>query len=92
MVTNWPKNKYKKYNITFKARHIEGANNEIADSIARKQWDRFRKLVPNADQRPETVPTPFSGSNFQHEISKLLRASMAENTLATHNTGLTAFF
>ncbi|KAK3107863.1 hypothetical protein FSP39_023831 [Pinctada imbricata] len=52
------------YNITFKARHIEGANNEIADSISRKQWDRFRKLAPNADQRPETVPTLFRDRIF----------------------------
>ncbi|KAK3097748.1 hypothetical protein FSP39_012785, partial [Pinctada imbricata] len=52
------------YNTTFKARHIEGANNVIADSISRKQWDRFRKLEPNADQRPETVPPLFRDRIF----------------------------
>ena len=33
-------------NIIFRARHIEGKNNEIADAISRQQWDRFRRLAP----------------------------------------------
>lgn len=38
--------------IQFKALHIEGAKNNIADAISRFQIDRFRRLCPTA------LPTP----------------------------------
>lgn len=48
-----------KYNIQFKARHVRGIDNDIADSISRKQWERFRKLAPRASEYPEVVPKDF---------------------------------
>ena len=44
------------HNIVFKAQHIPGLNNEIADSLSRFQFDRFRKLAPHADKEGTPVP------------------------------------
>ena len=46
-------------NIQFKAVHINGVKNCIADAISRQQWQRFRRLAPNADQEPAQVPESF---------------------------------
>ena len=48
------------YNFYFKAVHIQGVKNEIADSLSRFQGDRFRRLAPWADPQPHTVPTELS--------------------------------
>ena len=47
------------HNIQFKAKHIEGLHNEIADSLSRFQLQRFRELVPEAELFPEAVPAKF---------------------------------
>lgn len=44
------------HNIIFRAKHIAGKNNEIADSISRQQWERFRRLAPNAKLKPQDIP------------------------------------
>ena len=54
------------YNMQFKAVHIEGRKNSIADAISRKQWQRFRNLDPEADA--EATPVP---QEFLHLISEL---------------------
>ena len=48
-------------NIIFRARHIDGKNNEIADAISRQQWDRFRRLAPQAQAQanPREIPDHF---------------------------------
>ena len=46
-------------NIIFRAQHIEGKNNEIADAISRQQWDRFRRLAPQAQANPREIPAIF---------------------------------
>lgn len=46
-------------NIHFKAFHIEGYKNSIADSISRKRWEKFWTLVPEADVNPLTIPKDF---------------------------------
>lgn len=47
------------HNIYFKACHIAGYNNAIADSISRKQWTRFRALAPLSRPRPIQIPEDF---------------------------------
>ena len=47
-------------NFYFKAVHVPGAMNEVADSLSRFQGDRFRRLAPGADQQPRSVPTELS--------------------------------
>lgn len=47
------------FGILFKARHITTYCNDIADSISRKQWARFRQLAPEAKQSPQALPESF---------------------------------
>jgi len=47
------------YNIQFKAVHIQGIKNEIADSLSRFQMQRFRKVAPQADVEPAMIPIKF---------------------------------
>jgi len=44
-------------NILFKATHIPGRNNHIADALSRLQLDRFRVLAPAADLSATPVPS-----------------------------------
>ena len=44
--------------IHFKARHVPGVDNSIADALSRFQMDRFRRLAPGADP----VMTPLPGN------------------------------
>ena len=52
------------FNLQWKSSHIEGRNNCVADAISRKQWARFKSLVPDVD----LIPTPIS-QEFQRLIS-----------------------
>lgn len=45
-----------KFNIIFRADHIEGTCNSIADAISRCQWSKFRELAPEADRIPAKIP------------------------------------
>ena len=46
------------FDIHFKARHVPGVDNSIADALSRFQMDRFRRLAPGADP----VMTPLPGN------------------------------
>lgn len=43
-------------NILFKAQHIPGCRNNVADALSRFQMDRFRALAPDADPKPTPIP------------------------------------
>lgn len=45
-----------KLNVGFKARHIPGKDNDIADALSRFQEERFRQLAPGADLTGGQVP------------------------------------
>lgn len=45
-----------KYNITCTAEHVPGVTNTIADALSRLQLQRFRALLPTADDQPTTIP------------------------------------
>jgi hypothetical protein len=49
-----------KHNFFFKALHVPGHHNDIADSISRFQQTRFRRLAPHADQHPQPLPEEIS--------------------------------
>ena len=44
------------YNIMIKALHISGISNKIADALPRCDWQRFRNLCPEPDQRGTEIP------------------------------------
>ncbi|XP_067323909.1 uncharacterized protein [Anolis sagrei] len=43
-------------NILFRAFHIAGLDNTLADALSRFQMERFRQLAPAADVQPERMP------------------------------------
>ena len=43
-------------NVVVKARHISGCSNQICDALSRFQFQRFRKLAPDADPYPTPIP------------------------------------
>ncbi|KAM4704927.1 uncharacterized protein WCC33_009743 [Rhinophrynus dorsalis] len=45
-----------RHNISFRARHVPGMDNAIADSLSRLQLDRFRLLVPEAETEGYSCP------------------------------------
>jgi hypothetical protein len=47
------------FNLQWKSSHIEGRNNCVADAISRKQWARFRSLVPDSDLFPILISQEF---------------------------------
>ena len=57
-----------KHNIVFKAVHIAGKRNAIADALSRLQIKRFKELAPQAD----LVPTPEPDYLWQQLKVKLI--------------------
>ncbi len=45
------------HNFYFRAQHVPGVSNEIADALSCFQVTRFRQLAPHANQMPEQIPT-----------------------------------
>ncbi|KAM4652167.1 LOW QUALITY PROTEIN: uncharacterized protein O3C94_014521 [Discoglossus pictus] len=43
-------------NICFRAKHVPGHDNSIADALSRFQWGRFRQLAPQAAATGEQFP------------------------------------
>lgn len=51
-------------NILFKAKHIPGKKNVLADSLSRLQMSRFRDLAPSAQVDPSPIPVAFLPPTF----------------------------
>ncbi|VDI70685.1 Hypothetical predicted protein [Mytilus galloprovincialis] len=43
-------------NVNFKAKHIYGSKNVLADALSRQQVQKFHRLAPWADTVPKSVP------------------------------------
>ena len=55
-----------KYNIVFKAKHVPGSKNVLADSLSRLQVDTFRRLAPAyMDESPSTIPLHLQPQNWE---------------------------
>ena len=53
-------------NIVFKAKHIRGLSNTLADSLSRLQIQKFRLLAPlHMDQTPTDIPLYLQPQNWQ---------------------------
>lgn len=53
-----------KINLSFKAKHIPGQKNAMADSLSRLQIHRFKALAPRADPLPTGIPVHLTPSSF----------------------------
>ena len=53
-------------NILFRARHVPGIKNDLADSLSRLQLQRFRRLAPTHMQpSPVPIPTALQPEHWQ---------------------------
>ncbi|XP_061187278.1 uncharacterized protein LOC133195456 isoform X1 [Saccostrea echinata] len=59
------------HNIIFKAKHIPGKHNKLADSLSRLQVQEFRKLAPDAQAEPTMVPAALMPQNFWTTLQSL---------------------
>ncbi|XP_062604208.1 uncharacterized protein LOC134266009 isoform X1 [Saccostrea cucullata] len=60
-----------KHNIVFRAKHIPGKHNKLADSLSRLQVQEFRKLAPDAQVEPTMVPETLMPQNFWTTLKSL---------------------
>lgn len=55
-----------KQNILFRAKHIPGISNTLADCLSRLQVDRFKQLAPaTMDLQPTAIPAHLQPQNWQ---------------------------
>ena len=53
-----------RHNILFRARHIQGKKNILADSLSRLQVGKFKALASNVEDSPSVVPPPLLPQNW----------------------------
>lgn len=53
-----------KHNILFRARHIRGRDNTLADRLSRLQVDMFRELAPDAEDCATLIPEDLLPQNW----------------------------
>ena len=54
-----------KHNILFKARHIPGVKNDLADALSRQQIKQFRRMAPaHLKIQPTTIPLELQPQNW----------------------------
>ena len=58
-----------KLNLMFKAKHIAGKSNVMADLLSRFQVEEFKKLSPQAQQYPCQIPETLLPSNFWRTLT-----------------------
>lgn len=52
-------------NILFKAKHVPGSRNSLADALSRLQVQSFHRLAPSSmDRLPTDIPLPFQPQNW----------------------------
>ena len=76
-----------KYNIYIRARHLPGKNNEIADSLSRFQFQRFRLLAPQAEATPCKIPVVLLqiwSDDISDDIRRYIDLSVAASTKQTY--------
>lgn len=64
-----------KHNIVFRAKHIPGKSNVLADSLSRLQVAEFHRLAPNALKHPTEVPMDLSTRQLLDNIKQLAVAA-----------------
>lgn len=53
-----------KINLSFRAKHVPGHKNSMADSLSRLQIQRFKDLAPKADPLATAIPVHLIPENF----------------------------
>ena len=69
-----------KHNFYFKALHVAGKFNPIANSISRFQMDVFCTLAPYADTLPQPIPEDLFPRKHTHLVGNVLLAFVTNCT------------
>lgn len=64
LMVRWLVLKCLRLNINFRAKHIPGVKNVLADSLSRLQMTKFRVLAPTAQRDPAPLPDVFLPGTF----------------------------
>ena len=73
-----------RYNVVFKAKHIAGVNNILADALSRLQETGFQANGTSNGQFSHTNPTLSAASELQPLILELLSSSLQKSSLPTY--------
>ena len=57
-----------KYNVMFKAKHVPGTENTLADALSRKQVMQAHALHPTMNKEPTSVPPAWTLSRIQQNF------------------------
>ena len=73
-------------NILFKAVHLDGVHNEIADALSRFQHDRF-VFGPTGKSSSSRNSIKVFEDNFRAKVNQLLVSSLAPSTMKLYQRG-----
>ena len=79
-----------KNNFTVTMKHLPGKQNDIADALSRKQYNRIFSLAPHAQRTP--TPTPGSKRALNAQLRDLINLSISSSTQATYGAGERKFY
>ncbi len=69
-------------NILFKAKHIPGVKNKLADCLSRFQVQTFKQLAPaNTNLFPTDIPPAFAASKLADIITHLTTSSLQPSSI-----------
>ena len=57
-----------KHNVVFRAKHVPGRDNQLADCLSRLQVNRAHKLYPNLKRSSSNVPPAWALSQILHDF------------------------
>jgi hypothetical protein len=78
-------------NIQLKVEHVPGIENEIAYSLSRFQFHRFRRLAPKSFKGSRENLFDDLELNFKSEVLRLAHNSVSLNTVSVNQRGLDSY-
>lgn len=83
-----------RFNLMFTEQDVPGVHNSIADVLSRFHWQEFRRLAPEAQQNPVSVPVQLWQdliSLLSRQCQQLLMEGLAPTTRSTYLSGQKRF-
>ena len=80
-----------KFNIHFRAKHVRGRDNRLADSLSRLRVQTFHRMAPWADPTPTILPKPILPQKFDASLNTLVRRAMTQSTWNTYQIAVKHF-
>lgn len=82
-----------KFNILFRAEHIPGVSNTLADCLSRLQVKNFRKLAPSSmNLQAHSYPLSTMASKLGGIVTQLVQSSLQPSSLPTYKRAWSLFY